>query len=40
MMDVFESDWALTETGKKEAKKAAKTGKKDGKKEEKLAKAS
>jgi len=36
MQDVFVRDWALTDTGRKEAKKAAKAGKK----EEKLAAAS
>jgi phosphatidylserine/phosphatidylglycerophosphate/cardiolipin synthase-like enzyme len=48
MKEVFDSDWALTDAGKKEAKKAAKADKKEGKKEakkeakkeEKLAKAS
>jgi phosphatidylserine/phosphatidylglycerophosphate/cardiolipin synthase-like enzyme len=37
MQEVFESDWALTPTGKKEAKKAAKAGKKQAKKAEKKA---
>jgi phosphatidylserine/phosphatidylglycerophosphate/cardiolipin synthase-like enzyme len=36
LQEVFESDWALTETGKKQAKKSEKKAKK----EEKLAKAS
>jgi cardiolipin synthase A/B len=47
MQEVFESDWAQTETGRKQAKKAEKKSEKaekkpdkKGKKEEKLAKAS
>jgi len=31
MQKVFEDDWALTETGKKESKKAGKAEKKDEK---------
>ena len=39
LLGVFETDWALTDSGKKEKKKAAKAGK-AGKKDEKLPRAS